>query len=90
MDMRKLQRANKKFECRATEVEVEAKKLKAKASTVGEVLEVSKLKQVELESAMEQLTSKNKDLTTVVYLCKFEVNALMKWVRILIIFRRLL
>lgn len=61
MDMRRLQRANGNFERMATKVEAEAKKLKAEASIVGEALEASNLKQAELESGIEQLTSKKKD-----------------------------
>lgn len=60
MDIRRLQRANGKFEHMATEVEAEAKKLKAEASIVGKALEASNLKQAELELGMEQLTSKKR------------------------------
>lgn len=78
MDIKRLQNANQEFKLRTIEAEAEAKELKVEASVEGEAIEALKLKQVELESEMEQLTTANKDLTIEVYLSKFEVNATMK------------
>lgn len=64
MDMKRLQRKNREFERRATEVISNAQKLKDEVVAAGEALEASKLKQAELESVVEQLTLVNKDLTT--------------------------
>ncbi|CAA3005489.1 Hypothetical predicted protein [Olea europaea subsp. europaea] len=76
IDMRRLQKANREFERIAFEVVADAQKLKGEIAAAKEALEASKLKHVELESVVEQLTSANWDLTAEVHLCQSEVNAI--------------
>lgn len=78
MDMKRLQDRNCELEERTATAELEAKKLKAEASTADEVIEAFKAKWEELETKVGQLSTENVELKEEVHLCKSEVNALTK------------
>ncbi|CAA3005609.1 Hypothetical predicted protein [Olea europaea subsp. europaea] len=65
-------------ERKTSEAVADAQKLKNEVAAAEEALEASKLKHVELELVVEQLTSANRDLIVEVHLCQSEVKALMK------------
>lgn len=62
MNIKRLQRLNKEFFQKATDAEVDAKKLSAEASTADEVIDTFKVRYIETELRIGFLTTENEKM----------------------------